>query len=130
MADAESSSNLVIGSSATVDLTNDIVNANTNPLFFNLNSFTILNNGNITNNTLWTPGVHVIGEGFHDMEFGLGGGHISWLANGSITNNQIVMTRGLWTGGSIQLAATQDIINNNDFINIAPNKALIAFVTG
>lgn len=125
LADAESSSNLVISSTGKQDLTNDLVNSNINPLFFNLNTLTILNNGNLTNNTLWTPGVHVVGAGFHDITFSLGGGHISWLANGTITNNQIVMTRGLWTGGSIQLTATQDIVNNNDFINIGPNAALL-----
>lgn len=129
LGDAESSTSLIIGSTAAADLTNDLVNANTNPLFFNLNTLTILNNGNINNNMLWTPGVHVIGDGFHDMEFGLGGGHISWLANGTITNNQIVITRGLWSGGSTQVAATQDVINNNDFINIGPNKALISGFT-
>jgi hypothetical protein len=129
LADAESSSSLIIGSTATADLTNDLVNANTDPKFFNLNTLTITNNGNINNNMLWTPGVHLIGAGFHDMEFGLGGGHISWLANGNIINNQIVITRGLWSGGSTHVAATQDIINNNDFINIGPNKALISGFT-
>ncbi len=129
LADAESASNLVLSSTATLALTNNIVNANTNPLFFNMNTLTILNNGDLTNGTLWTPGVHLIGEGFHDMEMAVGGGHISWLANGSITNNQIVITRGLWSGGSTTLASTVDIVNNSDFINIAPNKALLSGFT-
>jgi hypothetical protein len=129
LADAESSSNLVVASSAPLNLTNDLVNSNINPLFFNLNTLTIVNNGNLTNNTLWTPGVHLVGAGFHDLELALGGGHISWLANGNITNNQIVMTRGLWSGGTIGLAAKQDIVNNGDFINIAPNKALLSGFT-
>jgi hypothetical protein len=34
------------------------------------------------------------------MVFTLGGGHISWLANGNISNSGIVMTRGLWSGGN------------------------------
>lgn len=126
LAVAEGSSSFVIASTGAQGLNTDLVNANTNPLFFNLNTLTILNNGNIDNNMLWTPGVHLVGAGFHDMTFSLGGGHISWLSNGTITNNQIVITRGLRTGGSINLAATQDIVNNNDFINIGPNKALIS----
>lgn len=125
LADAESAGNLVIASTRTQGLTNDLVNSNINPLFFNLNTLTILNNGNLSNNTLWTPGVHVVGAGFHDITFSLGGGHISWLANGTVTNNQIVMTRGLWSGGSTSVAATQDIINNKDFINIGLNAALL-----
>lgn len=125
LADAEFSSNLVISSTGQADLTNNLTNSNINPLFFNLNTLTVLNNGNLTNNTLWTPGVHVVGAGFHDITFSLGGGYISWLTKGSITNNQIVMTRGLWSGGTIQLAATQDIVNNNDFITIGPNAALL-----
>ncbi len=127
LANAEAAANFVVASRASgLALNNDLVNSNLNPLFFNLNTLTILNNGNIDNNTLWTPGVHLVGEGFHDLTFSLGGGHISWLANGNITNNQIVMTRGLWTGGSINLAATQDLTNNNDFITIGPNKALLS----
>lgn len=124
---AQASSNFVIASSApNLALTNNIVNANTNPLFFNLNSLTILNNGNLTNNTLWTPGVHLVGTGFHDLTLSVGGGHINWLANGNLTNNQIVMTRGLWSGGSLQMAATGNLTNTNDLINIAPNKALLS----
>ncbi|WP_303673798.1 beta strand repeat-containing protein [Vampirovibrio chlorellavorus] len=127
LANAEGASNLILASQASgLALNNNLTNSNTNPLFFTLNTHTILNNGNIQNNTLWTPGVHLVGEGFHDLTFSLGGGHISWLANGSITNNQITMTRGLRTGGSIHLAATQDITNNNDFITIGPNKALLS----
>ncbi|MCE3235749.1 MAG: hypothetical protein K0Q50_1929 [Vampirovibrio sp.] len=127
LADAFSSTNLVIGSSTPfLVLGADVVNANTDPKFFNLNTLTVSNNGNFSNGTLWTPGVHLVGEGFHDMELAVGGGHISWLANGNITNNQIVMTRGLWSGGSINLAATQDIINNTDFITISLNKALLS----
>lgn len=130
LADAFSSTNLVVASTApTLALTNNVVNANIDPKFFNLNTLTMLNNGNLTNNMLWTPGVHLIGEGFHDMVFALGGGHISWLANGTITNNNIVITRGLWSGGTTHVAATQDVINNNDFINIAPNKALLSGFT-
>ncbi len=130
LADAESANSLVIGSSASsLALTADLVNANVDPKFFSLNTLTIANNGNFTNNMLWTPGVHVIGAGFHDMELALGGGHISWLANGIITNNNIVITRGLWSGGSTHVAATQDVVNNNDFINIAPNKALLSGFT-
>jgi hypothetical protein len=125
LSDAQSSGNLVVSSTGAQELTNDLVNSNINPLFFNLNTLTVLNNGKLTNNMLWTPGVHVVGAGFHDITFSLGGGHISWLANGTITNNKIVMTRGLWSGGSIQVAATQDIVNNNDFINIGPNAALL-----
>jgi len=125
LANAESAGNFVVSSTAHLDLTNDLANSNINPLFFNLNTSTILNNGNLTNKTLWTPGVHVIGAGFHDIEFALGGGHISWLANGTVTNNQIVMTRGLWSGGSTSVAATQDIVNNKDFIDIGPNRPLL-----
>lgn len=127
LTDAESSSSFIIasGSANGLSLTNDLVNSNINPLFFNLNTLTILNNGNLTNNTFWTPGIHVVGAGFHDLEFALGGGYLSWLVNGSVTNNQIVVTRGLWTGGSTQVAATQDITNNSDFINIGPNRALL-----
>lgn len=126
LADAETSSNFVIASTNANSLTNDLVNSNVNPLFFDLNTLTILNNGNLINNTLWTPGVHVIGAGFHDISFSLGGGHISWVVNGNVTNNQIVITRGLRTGGSTHVAATQDIVNNNDFINVGPNKALLS----
>jgi len=126
LTDAESSSSLVVASGASgVDLNNDLVNSNVNPLFFNLNSLTIQNNGNISNNTLWTPGIHVIGAGFHDLEFALGGGYISWLANGNISNSQILINRGLWSGGSTHLVATQDIINNGDIIAIGPNRALL-----
>jgi hypothetical protein len=78
---------------------------------------------------LWTPGVHIVGAGFHDITFSPGGGRISWLANGDITNSGIVMTRGLWSGGSIHGAATQDFINNGDFINISLNKALLSGFT-
>lgn len=127
LANAQARNNFVVASRANgLALNNDLVNSNLNPLFFKLNTLTILNNGNIDNNMLWTPGVQLIGVGFHDLMFSLGGGHISWLANGNITNNQITMTRGLWGGGSIHLAATQDIINNNDFITIGPNKALLS----
>lgn len=127
LANAQATNNFIVASRANgLTLNNDLVNSNLNPLFFKLNTLTILNNGNIDNNMLWTPGVQLIGEGFHDFAFSLGGGHISWLANGNITNNQITMTRGLWGGGSIHLAATQDIINNNDFITIGPNKALLS----
>lgn len=126
LSDSFSSNNLIIADTTPQALTSDIQNVNTNPLFFNLNSLTVLNNGNFTNNTLWTPGVHLVGEGFHDMTFEVGGGHISWLANGSIANNQIVITRGLWSGGSTQVAATQDVVNNRDFINTAPFKELLS----
>lgn len=129
LSNMQSAGNLIIASSAPLALTNNIVNSNINPLFFNLNTLTILNNGDLTNGTLWTPGVHLTGEGFHDMEFSVGGGHISWLSNGTITNNQIVMTRGLWSGGSITLASTLDIVNNSDFINISLNKALLSGFT-
>jgi hypothetical protein len=128
--DAFSTTNLVVASTApTLALTTNVVNANVDPKFFNLNTLTILNNGNLTNNMLWTPGVHLVGPGFHDMVLSLGGGHISWLVNGSITNNNIVITRGLWSGGTTHVAATQNVINNNDFINIAPNKALLSGFT-
>ena len=124
---AESASHFVIGGTTPKEtLTANLVNANTNPLFFNLNTLTVVNNGNLINNMLWTPGVHLIGAGFHDMELALGGGHISWLAIGSIANNNIVITRGLWTGGSTQVAATQDVINRGDFINVAPFKELLS----
>ncbi|WP_373531292.1 beta strand repeat-containing protein [Vampirovibrio sp.] len=127
LANAQASGNFVVSSGVSgLGLNNNLVNSNLNPLFFRLNTLTLLNNGNIDNNMLWTPGVHLVGEGFHDFLFSLGGGHISWLANGNITNNQITMTRGLWGGGSIHLAATQDIINNNGFITIGPNKALLS----
>lgn len=130
LSDSFSAHNLVIASTTpTTTLANDVSNVNTDPKFFNLNTLTITNNGNIANGTLWTPGVHLVGEGFHDMEMSVGGGHISWLANGNITNNQIVMTRGLWSGGSINLAATQDITNNLDLINIVSNKALLSGFT-
>lgn len=130
LANALSSHHLVVASSApSLALATDVVNSNIDPRFFNLNTLTVVNNGNFTNGTLWTPGVHLIGAGFHDMTMSLGGGHISWLANGTITNNQIVMTRGLWSGGSINVAATADVVNNNDFINIAPNKALLSGFT-
>jgi len=123
---AEAASNLVISSSASnLALNNNLVNSNINPLFFNLNSLTILSGGDLTNGTLWTPGVHLVGAGFHDMTFSLGGGHISWLANGTVTNNQIVITRGMWSGGSTHVAATQEVVNNNDFITIGPNGALL-----
>lgn len=129
-ADANTAGNFVAASTTSgLSLTNDLVNSNLNPLFFNLNTLTILNKGDLTNNTFWTPGVHVIGAGFHDMELAVGGGHISWLTEGTITNNQIVATRGQWSGGSIHLATTQDIVNNGDFINITPNKALISGFT-
>jgi hypothetical protein len=123
---AQSSIHFIVSNTAPLAFQTDITNSNVDPRFFNLSSLTIANNGNFTNNMLWTPGVHLVGAGFHDMVFAPGGGHISWLVNGNITNNQIVMTRGLWSGGSIHAAATQDIINNNDFINIAPNKALLS----
>lgn len=127
LADAEGAANFLIGSQQNgLALNNDLANSNVNPLFFNLNTLTIANRGNIDNNMLWTPGVHLVGEGFHDLAFSLGGGHISWLANGNITNNQITMTRGLRNGGSIHLAATQDMINNGDLITIGPNKALLS----
>jgi hypothetical protein len=127
LANAEAATNFIISSQTSgLSLNNDLVNSNINPLFFKLNTLTISNNGNIDNNMLWTPGVQLIGEGFHDLTFSLGGGRISWLANGNITNNQITMTRGLWNGGSIHLAATQDVINNNDLITIGPNKALLS----
>lgn len=127
LANAQGTTNFVISSQANgLALNNNLVNSNVNPLFFKLNTLTIANKGNIDNNMLWTPGVQLIGEGFHDLTFSLGGGRISWLANGNITNNQITMTRGLWNGGSIHLAATQDVINNNDLITIGPNKALLS----
>jgi hypothetical protein len=128
--DVEGASNVVFSSTTPgLTLTNNLVNSNVNPLFFNLNTLSILNNADVTNNTLWTPGVHLIGAGFHDMTLSMGGGHISWLANGNITNNQIVITRGLWSGGSTHVAATQDVVNNNDFINVAPNRALLSGFT-
>lgn len=127
---ALSSSSLVIASSAaSLALNADIVNSNIDPRFFNLNNLTVVNNGNFTNGTLWTPGVHIVGAGFHDLELAYGGGHISWLANGSITNNSIVITRGLWSGGAINVAANQNVVNNNDFITIADNKALLSGFT-
>ncbi len=126
LADAEGASNFIIASTTPQALDTDLVNANINPLFFNLNTLTVSNNGNFTNNMLWTPGVHLVGAGFHDLELAVGGGHISWLANGTITNNKIVITRGLWTGGSTHVAATQDVVNNSDFINIAPFKELLS----
>lgn len=129
LSDAESANNLIIGDTTPQALNTDLTNSNINPLFFNLNSLTILNNGNFTNNMLWTPGVHAVGAGFHDIEFEVGGGHISWLVNGSVTNNQIVITRGLWGGGSTQVAATQDVVNNNDFINITSFKDLLSGFT-
>ena len=129
LSDAESATNIVIGDTTPQALTMDLVNANVNPLFFNLNTLTVQNNGSFINNTLWTPGVHLVGQGFHDLELAVGGGHISWLINGSVTNNQIVITRGLWGGGSTQVAATQDVVNNNDFINIAPFKELLSGFT-
>ena len=129
LVDVEGASNFVIGSSTPQALDTDLINSNINPLFFNLNSLTVTNNGNFTNDMLWTPGVHLVGAGFHDLELAVGGGHISWLANGSITNNKIVITRGLWTGGSTHLAATQDVVNNGDFINIGPFKELLSGFT-
>jgi hypothetical protein len=125
--DAGSASSIVISSGENgLALTTDVVNSNTSPVFFNLNNLTIMNNGNLTNNTFWTPGVHLVGAGFHDMTFALGGGNISWLSTGDITNNQIVVTRGLWSGGSTQVAAQRDVINNSDFISIAPFKDLLS----
>jgi len=129
LSNAEQVSNFVIGGATPQSLTADLVNSNINPLFFDLNSLTISNNGSYTNNTLWTPGVHLVGPGFHDIEFAPGGGHISWLVNGSVTNNQIVMTRGLWSGGSTNVAATQDVVNNKDFINITSFKDLLSGFT-
>lgn len=127
LADAEGTANFLIGSQQNgLTLNNDLVNSNLNPLFFKLHTLTIANRGSIENNMLWTPGVQLVGEGFHDLAFSLGGGHISWLANGNITNNQITMTRGLRSGGTIHLAATQDLINNGDLITIGPNKALLS----
>jgi hypothetical protein len=130
LSNADTVGNFVVGSTSTgLSLTNDVVNSNVNPIFFNLNTLTILNKGDLTNNTFWTPGVHVVGQGFHDLELAVGGGHISWLTEGSIINNQIVATRGQWSGGSTHLATTLDIVNNKDFINIAPNKALLSGFT-
>lgn len=126
LANAESSANFIVASTTPQAFDTNLDNANVNPMFFNLNTLTILNNGNYTNNMLWTPGVHLVGAGFHDMTMSVGGGHISWLANGTITNNDIVITRGLWSGGTINVAATQDVVNNNDFINIAPFKELLS----
>jgi hypothetical protein len=126
LANAESSKSLVISSTVPAGtFSANVVNTNIDPKFFDLNTLTILNNGNFSNNMLWTPGAHVVGAGFHDIEIAMGGGHISWLVNGSVTNNGIVITRGIWGGGSTHVAATQDVINNSDFINIAPNKALL-----
>jgi hypothetical protein len=115
--------NFVVSSTTAGNtLHNDIPNGNTNPIFTRLHTLTMLNNGDIVNDMHWSPGVSQIGPGFHDSTESVGGGKLSFLSNGSITNNGFLLSRGLWTGGSINLAATQNITNNNVILNTAFNK--------
>ncbi len=116
-------SNLVVASNATnLTLTADFANDNANPLFTNLATLTFLNKGLIDNNMHWSPGVKQVGPGFHDVELSLGGGHLSFIGSGDIVNDGVLLSRGLWTGGSINIAAGHDFTNNRVMINTAFNK--------
>jgi hypothetical protein len=117
-------SNIVVSASHEGDFTFDLNNANTNPIFSRPNALMVLSRGSVANNMHWSPGVSLVGPGSHDAVFALGGGHISLLSLGSITNNGFLLTRGLWAGGGINLAAMRDITNNKVILNTTFNKDL------
>ncbi len=116
--------NMVIAGTdgAAIDL--DFANANIAPVFTNLNSLMVQNNGDVTNSMHWSPGIHLVGKGSHDTTFSVGGGHISILSSDTIVNDGFLLTRGFWSGGNIHLAAGKDVINNLVVSNIAFNKDL------
>lgn len=120
----ENKANMLIASSAPGLLNLDFDNANINPIFHNLNALMVNNNGDVTNSMHWSPGIHLVGPGSHDTTFSLGGGHISILSAGSITNNGFLLTRGLWSGGNINMAAGANLTNNRVISTIAFNKDL------
>lgn len=116
--------NIVVSSTNSNPLLFDLPNANTNPIFSRPNALMVLNNGDITNNMHWSPGINLVGSGSHDTVFSLGGGHLSMLSSGNVTNNGFLLTRGLWSGGGINLAAGGDIVNNHVILNTTFNKLL------
>jgi hypothetical protein len=117
-------SNIMIGGTNSNALVLNFVNENTHPIFTRPVSLMIANNGDVTNNMHWSPGVMQVGPGFHDSVESLGGGFISILSRGNITNNGFLLTRGLWSGGHINLAATGNLTNNKVILNTAFNKEL------
>lgn len=115
-------SNLMVASTTpNTLLRNDMPNSNIDPFFTNLSTLTFINNGDIDNDMHWSPGVNLVGPGFHDFTFALGGGHLSAISSGNIVNDGFLLARGLWSGGTVNLAANGNITNNGTIYSIAFN---------
>jgi hypothetical protein len=123
--------NFVLASNSSPTLRLDLGSFPLNPMFENLNTMTLLNRGSVVNTDTWTPGVHIIGPGFHGLTFSKGGGHLSWISSGDIVNDTsgILLSRGLESGGSINLAAGRHLVNNGTMMNVAVNVHLLSAFT-
>ncbi len=122
--------NLVVGSQQsglTLDMTHPYTNLGgayldpvyPSPLsngvgFSTLNSFTVVNQGNMVTSTQHSPipdapsyaGFLLIGR-YHDP---FGGARLSWIAQGDILHTNLMGTGGLASGGSVNLASTGSIL--------------------
>ncbi len=126
LAELQQVGHLVIANANQQNLTNDLPLTPLNPSFLNLNTQTTVVNGNLTNNTTWIPGTHVVGEHFHDIYMSLGGGHLSWLANGDISNGSFLLSRGIGSGGTQNFSAANNFLNTGTIMNIAVNTHLLS----
>lgn len=122
--------NFLVSNPNRLDLNSDIGSIPIDPKFFNTNTVTFLVNGNLSNSDAWIPGTHVVGPQFHDIWMSPGGGHMSLLASGDITNDGFLLVRGIGTGGSMNVWSGGGSITNNAFMMVIANNThlLSAFV--
>ncbi len=113
--------NLVVYGGSNTDLVLDSGNLDLGDLadgMPQLNTLTVLNNGFLENDGFWLLGASAGFSGGYFLNTNPGGGHLSWIANGSLDNYGDVVATGLYSGGSVNLSARENLSNDGTILQI------------